>query len=42
LYCRPDFESPKSLSVTRYTSSGETTVPGPDATKAVPTQAIAL
>jgi NodT family efflux transporter outer membrane factor (OMF) lipoprotein len=38
----PDFEVPKPPSVTRYTSPGETMVPGPDATKAVPTQAIAL
>jgi outer membrane protein TolC len=38
----PDFEAPKPPSVTRYTSPGEATVPGPDATKAVPTQAIAL
>jgi NodT family efflux transporter outer membrane factor (OMF) lipoprotein len=38
----PDFEVPKPLSVTRYTSPGETIVPGPDATKSVPTQAIAL
>jgi NodT family efflux transporter outer membrane factor (OMF) lipoprotein len=38
----PDFEAPKPPSVTRYTSPGETTVPGPDATKEVPTQAIAL
>src|SRR3984885_10644701 len=38
----PDFEVPKPPSVTRYTSPGETIVPGPHATKAVPTQAIAL
>ena len=38
----PDFEAPKPPSVTRYTSPGEATVPGPDATKAVPTQAIAI
>ena len=38
----PDFEVPKPPSVTRYTSPGETTVPGPDATKAVPAQAIAI
>ena len=38
----PDFEVPKPPSVTRYTSPCETIVPGPDATKAVPTQAIAL
>jgi NodT family efflux transporter outer membrane factor (OMF) lipoprotein len=38
----PDFEVPKPPSVTRYTSPGETIAPGPDATKAVPTQAIAL
>jgi NodT family efflux transporter outer membrane factor (OMF) lipoprotein len=38
----PDFEVPKPPSVTRYTSPGETIVPGPDATKSVPTQAIAL
>jgi NodT family efflux transporter outer membrane factor (OMF) lipoprotein len=38
----PDFEAPKPPSVTRYTSPGETIVPGPDATKSVPTQAIAL
>jgi len=38
----PDFEVPKSPSVTRYTSPGETIVPGSDATKSVPTQAIAL
>src|SRR3984957_16253172 len=38
----PDFEAPKPPSVTRYTSPGEATVPGPDATKAVPRQAIAL
>src|ERR1700731_2806536 len=38
----PDFEAPKPLSVTRYTSPGETIAPGPDATKAVPAQAIAL
>ena len=38
----PDFEAPKPPSVTRYTSPGETTVPGPDATKEVPRQAIVL
>jgi NodT family efflux transporter outer membrane factor (OMF) lipoprotein len=38
----PDFEAPKPPSVMRYTSPGETTVPGPDATKEVPRQAIAL
>jgi NodT family efflux transporter outer membrane factor (OMF) lipoprotein len=38
----PNFEAPKSPSVTRYTSLGETTVPSPDVTKSVPTQAIAL
>src|SRR6202035_649472 len=38
----PDFEVPKPPSVTRYTSTGEATVPGPDATKSVPTQAIAI
>jgi NodT family efflux transporter outer membrane factor (OMF) lipoprotein len=38
----PDFEAPKPPSVTRYTSPGETTVPGPDSTKAVPAQAIVL
>jgi NodT family efflux transporter outer membrane factor (OMF) lipoprotein len=38
----PDFEVPKLPSVTRYTSPGEATVPGPDATKSVPTQAIAI
>jgi NodT family efflux transporter outer membrane factor (OMF) lipoprotein len=38
----PDFEVPKPPSVTRYTSPGETTVPHPDASKEVPTQAIAL
>ena len=38
----PDFEAPQPPSVTRYTSPGETTAPGPDATKAVPTQAIVL
>ena len=38
----PDFEAPKPPSVTRYTSPGEATVPGPDATKAVPAQAIAI
>jgi NodT family efflux transporter outer membrane factor (OMF) lipoprotein len=38
----PDFEAPKSPSLTRYTSPGEATVPGPDATKPAPAQAIAL
>jgi NodT family efflux transporter outer membrane factor (OMF) lipoprotein len=38
----PDFEVPKPPSVTRYTSPGEATAPGPDATKAVPAQAIAI
>jgi len=38
----PDFEAPKTPSVPRYTSPGETTVPGPDATKEVPRQAIVL
>jgi NodT family efflux transporter outer membrane factor (OMF) lipoprotein len=38
----PDFEVPKPPSVSRYTSPGEATVPGPDAGKAVPAQAIAL
>src|ERR1700733_13005528 len=38
----PDFEVPKPPSVTRYTSPGETTAPGPDTTKEVPTQAIVL
>jgi NodT family efflux transporter outer membrane factor (OMF) lipoprotein len=38
----PDFEAPKLPSVTRYTSPGETTVPGPDATKEVPRQALVL
>jgi NodT family efflux transporter outer membrane factor (OMF) lipoprotein len=38
----PDFEAPKPPSVTRYTSPGETMVPGPDSTKAVPAQAIVL
>jgi NodT family efflux transporter outer membrane factor (OMF) lipoprotein len=38
----PDFEVPKPPSVTRYTSAGETIGSGLDATKAVPTQAIAL
>ncbi len=38
----PDFEAPKPPSVTRYTSPGETTVPGPDATKELPRQAIVL
>ena len=38
----PDFEAPQPPSVTRYTSPGETTAPGPDATKGVPTQAIAI
>jgi NodT family efflux transporter outer membrane factor (OMF) lipoprotein len=37
----PDFEVPKPPSVTHYTSPGETTA-GPDATKAVPAQAIAI
>src|SRR5580698_10428557 len=38
----PDFEAPKPPSVTHYTSPGETTAPGPDATKGVPAQAIAI
>src|ERR1700733_10318543 len=38
----PDFETPGPPSVTRYTSRGETMVPGPDATKVAPAQAIAL
>ena len=38
----PDFEAPQPPSVTRYTSPGETTAPGPDATKGVPAQAIAI
>jgi NodT family efflux transporter outer membrane factor (OMF) lipoprotein len=38
----PDFEVPRPPSVTRFTSPGETMVPGPDAAKAVPTQAIAI
>jgi NodT family efflux transporter outer membrane factor (OMF) lipoprotein len=38
----PDFETPGPPSVTRYTSPGETMVPGPDATKVAPAQAIAL
>jgi NodT family efflux transporter outer membrane factor (OMF) lipoprotein len=38
----PDFEAPKPPSVTRYTSPDETIVPGPDARKAAPTQAVAL
>ena len=38
----PDFEAPKPPSVTRYTSPGETMVPGPDSAKAVPPQAIVL
>jgi NodT family efflux transporter outer membrane factor (OMF) lipoprotein len=38
----PDFEVPKPPSVSRYTSPGETAVPGPDATKTAPAQAIAL
>jgi NodT family efflux transporter outer membrane factor (OMF) lipoprotein len=38
----PDFEVPKLPSVTRYTSPSEATVPGPDATKSVPAQAIAI
>src|SRR6201998_250046 len=38
----PDFEVPKPPSVTRYTSPGETIVSGPDATKGVPRQAIAI
>jgi NodT family efflux transporter outer membrane factor (OMF) lipoprotein len=38
----PDFEAPKPPSVTRYTSPGEATAPGADATNAVPTQAIAI
>jgi len=38
----PDFEVPKPPSVSRYTSSGEATVPDPDIGRAVPAQAIAL
>jgi NodT family efflux transporter outer membrane factor (OMF) lipoprotein len=38
----PDFEAPRPPSVTRYTSPGETTAPGPDTTKEVPKQAIAI
>ena len=38
----PDFEAPKSPSVTRYTSPGEATAASPDPGRAVPTQAIAL
>jgi NodT family efflux transporter outer membrane factor (OMF) lipoprotein len=38
----PDFEAPQPPSVTRYTSPGETTAPGSNATKAVPAQAIAI
>ncbi len=38
----PDFEVPKPPSVTRYTSPGETMMPGRDATKGAPAQAIAL
>ena len=38
----PDFELPKSPSVSRYTSPGEATVASTDAEKVVPAQAIAL
>ena len=38
----PDFEAPQPPSVARYTSPGETIAPGPDATKVVPTQALAI
>lgn len=38
----PDFEAPNPPSVARYTSPGETIAPGPDATKVVPTQALAI
>jgi NodT family efflux transporter outer membrane factor (OMF) lipoprotein len=38
----PDFEVPKSPSVSRYTSPGEATVASTDAEKVVPAQAIAL
>src|SRR6201998_2666302 len=38
----PDFEVPKPPSVPRFTSPGETIVSGPDATKGVPRQAIAI
>jgi NodT family efflux transporter outer membrane factor (OMF) lipoprotein len=38
----PDFEVPKSPSVSRYTSPGEATVASTDSEKVVPAQAIAL
>src|SRR3977135_231015 len=38
----PDFEVPKPPSVSRYTSSGEATVPDPDIGRGVPAQGRAL